>query len=55
MPSRSRSPTAATSIDANMFSWTLTEVATRFGNRTLADAYVAERLSWKPENPINRG
>ena len=37
----------------DMFSWTLTEAAIRLGDRTLADAFVAERLSWKPESPIN--
>ena len=36
------------------FSWTLTEAAIRLGDRRLADAFVAERLSWKPESPINR-
>ena len=39
----------------DMFSWTLTEAAIRLGERALADAFVAERLSWKPESPINRG
>ena len=38
----------------DMFSWTLTEAAIRLGNRMLADTFVAERLSWKPESPINR-
>ena len=38
----------------DMFSWTLTEAAIRLGNRTLADTFVAERLSWKPESPVNR-
>jgi tetratricopeptide (TPR) repeat protein len=38
----------------DMFSWTLTEAALRLGDRALADAFVAERLSWKPESPINR-
>ena len=38
----------------DMFSWTLTEAAIRLGNHALADAFVAERLSWKPESPINR-
>ena len=38
----------------DMFSWTLTEAAIRLGDRALADAFVAERLSWKPESPINR-
>lgn len=38
----------------DMFSWTLTEAAIRFGDRALAEAFVAERLSWKPESPINR-
>jgi hypothetical protein len=37
-----------------MFSWTLTEAAIRLGNRARADTFVAERLSWKPESPINR-
>jgi hypothetical protein len=39
----------------DMFSWTLTEAAIRLGNRSLADAFVAERMSWKPKSPINRG
>jgi hypothetical protein len=38
----------------DMFSWTLTEAAIRLGDRALADAFVAERLAWKPESPINR-
>ena len=38
----------------DMFSWTLTEAALRLGNRALADAFIAERMSWKPESPINR-
>jgi hypothetical protein len=38
----------------DMFSWTLTEAAVRLGDHALADALVAERLSWKPESPINR-
>ena len=38
----------------DMFSWTLTEAAIRCGDRALADAFVAERRSWKPESPINR-
>ncbi|MSQ92012.1 MAG: tetratricopeptide repeat protein [Gammaproteobacteria bacterium] len=38
----------------DMFSWTLTEAAIRLGNRVLADTFVAERLSWKPESPVNR-
>jgi hypothetical protein len=38
----------------DMFSWTLTEAAIRLGDRALAEAFVAERLSWKPESPINR-
>jgi tetratricopeptide (TPR) repeat protein len=38
----------------DMFSWTLTEAAMRLGDRALADAFVAERLSWKPESPVNR-
>ena len=38
----------------DMFSWTLTEAAIRLGDRVHADAFVAERLSWKPESPINR-
>jgi hypothetical protein len=37
-----------------MVSWTLTGDAMRLGDRALADAFVAERLSWKPESPINR-
>jgi hypothetical protein len=39
----------------DMFSWTLTEAAVRLGDRRLADAFVAERLSWKPKSPINHG
>ena len=39
----------------DMFSWTLTEAAIRLGDRALAEAFVAERLSWKPQSPINRG
>ena len=38
----------------DMFSWTLTEAAIRSGDRASADAYVGERLSWKPESPVNR-
>ena len=38
----------------DMFSWTLTEAAIRLGERGLAEAFVAERLSWKPQSPINR-
>jgi tetratricopeptide (TPR) repeat protein len=38
----------------DMFSWTLTEAAIRLGDRALADAFVAERLSWKPQSSINR-
>ena len=38
----------------DLFSWTLTEAATRLGDRALADTFVAERLSWEPESPINR-
>ena len=38
----------------DMFSWTLTEAAIRLGNRRLADAFVAERLSWKPQSPVNQ-
>ena len=38
----------------DVFSWTLTEAAIRLGDRALADAFVAERLSWKPESSINR-
>ena len=38
----------------DLFSWTLTEAAIRLGDRRLADALVAERLSWKPQSPINR-
>jgi hypothetical protein len=38
----------------DMFSWTLSEAAVRLGDRALADAFVAERLSWKPESPVNR-
>lgn len=38
----------------DIFSWTLTEAAVRLGDRELADTFVAERLSWKPESPVNR-
>ena len=38
----------------DMFSWTLTEAAIRLGDRALAEAFIAERLSWKPASPINR-
>ena len=38
----------------DMFSWTLTEAALRLGDRRLAEAFVAERLSWKPQSPVNR-
>ena len=38
----------------DMFSWTLTEAAIRLGNRAMADAFVGERLAWKPESPLNR-
>lgn len=38
----------------DVFSWTLTEAAIRAGHRPLADALVAERLSWKPESPVNQ-
>lgn len=38
----------------DLFSWTLTEAAIRLGDRALAEAFVAERLSWKPASPINR-
>jgi tetratricopeptide (TPR) repeat protein len=38
----------------DVFSWTLTEAAIRLGDHKLADAFVAERLSWKAESPINR-
>ena len=38
----------------DMFSWTLTEAALRLGDCALAEAFVAERLAWKPESPINR-
>ncbi|WNM63697.1 tetratricopeptide repeat protein [Candidatus Nitrospira neomarina] len=38
----------------DLFSWTLTEAAIRLGDRELTDAFVAERLSWKPESRINR-
>lgn len=37
----------------DMFSWTLTEAAVRSGDRALADAFIAERRSWKPESPVN--
>jgi hypothetical protein len=36
------------------FSWTLTEAAIRLGDRALADAFVGERLAWKPDSPVNR-
>jgi hypothetical protein len=38
----------------DIFSWSLTEAAVRLGDRELADTFVAERLSWKPESPVNR-
>lgn len=38
----------------DVFSWTLTEAAVRLGERELADTFVAERLSWKPQSPVNR-
>ena len=38
----------------DMFSWTLTEAAIRLGDRAFADTFVAERLSWKPDSPVNR-
>ena len=38
----------------DLFSWTLTEAAIRLGDRRLADAFVAERLSCKPQSPVNR-
>ena len=38
----------------DLFSWTLTESAIRLGDRPLADAFVAERLSCKPVSPLNR-
>ena len=38
----------------DLFSWTITEAAIRLGDRALADAFVAERLSWKPDSPVNR-
>lgn len=37
----------------DMFSWTMTEAAVRLGDRALADAFIAERKSWKPESPVN--
>ena len=39
----------------DLFSWTLTEAAIRLGDRALADAFVAERRSWKAHSPVNRG
>ncbi|HZM33088.1 MAG TPA: hypothetical protein VFC18_01220 [Burkholderiales bacterium] len=30
------------------------EAAERLGDRELADTFVAERLSWKPQSPVNR-
>ena len=47
-------PELIRSVEGDAFSWTLTEAAIRLGDRRLADAFVAERLSWKPESPINR-
>ena len=38
----------------DMFSWTLTEAAIRLGDRALAEAFVAERQSWKPQSPVNQ-
>ena len=38
----------------DMFSWTLTEAAIRLGDPALGEAFVAERLGWKPLSPVNR-
>jgi tetratricopeptide (TPR) repeat protein len=38
----------------DVFQWTATEAALRAGNRTLADALIAERLAAKPHSPLNR-
>lgn len=38
----------------DVFSWTLTEAAIRSGDRALAEALVAERMSWKPDSPVNQ-
>jgi tetratricopeptide (TPR) repeat protein len=38
----------------DVFSWTLTEAAIRLGDRALADAFVGERLAWKPASAVNR-
>lgn len=38
----------------DIFSWTLTEAAVRCSDAALANALAAERLSWKPESPLNR-
>ncbi|MBE2263906.1 MAG: tetratricopeptide repeat protein [Burkholderiaceae bacterium] len=37
----------------DVISWTLTEAAIRLGDSALAEAFVAERLSWKPRSPVN--
>lgn len=37
----------------DVFSWTVTEAATRAGQRRVAEGLVAERLSWKPDSPVN--
>ena len=37
----------------DIFSWTLVEAALRAGDRSLAEALVAERLAGKPESRIN--
>ncbi|WP_342131067.1 tetratricopeptide repeat protein [Hydrogenophaga sp. OTU3427] len=37
----------------DVLSWTLTEAAIRLGDRSLAEAFVAERQVWKPLSPVN--
>lgn len=37
----------------DILSWTATEAAIRAGDRAAAQAIAAERLSWKPQSPVN--
>ena len=37
----------------DVFSWTLVEAAIRAGDKRAAEALAAERLSWKPQSPLN--
>ena len=52
-PPSTRNRMGGSHAQRDILSWTLTEAAIRLGDRALADATVAERLSWKPESPIN--